>query len=142
MDAGLWWAQRRQYGCVRGFHVAITEHLPVTSDPRAHGLLQAAHEAGYRFPADFAGFAADIEVSANGDARRGHITLRSPRDLDLVLDADEATLDWVRHEIGSMAGHRWPTPYAESDGRWTLTLRATGNRHDLRRRVVGRPGQR
>ncbi len=102
--------------------MAITEHLPVTSDPRAHGLLQAAHEAGYRFPADIAGFAADIEVSVNGDARRGPITLRSPRDLDLVLDADEATLDWVRHEIGSMAGHRWPTPYAESDGRWTLTI--------------------
>jgi hypothetical protein len=32
-------------------------------------------------------------------------------------------LDWVRHELGSMAGHRWPTPYAESDGRWTLTIK-------------------
>lgn len=102
--------------------MVITEHMPLVNDAQAHALLQAAHEAGYRFPADFAGFSADIEISANGDTRCGHVTLRSPRDLDLDLDSDEATLGWVRHEIGSMAGHRWPTPYAESDGRWTLTI--------------------
>lgn len=102
--------------------MVITERMPLVNDTKAHDLLRAAHEAGYRFPPNFAGFAADIEVSVNGEARRGHVALRSPRDLDLALDADEATLGWLRHEIGSMAGHRWPTPYAESDGRWTLTI--------------------
>jgi hypothetical protein len=52
----------------------------------------------------------------------GRVTLRSPREIEIELDADEETLGWLRQELGSMAGHRWPTPYAESDGRWTLTL--------------------
>ena len=102
--------------------MAITERMPLVNDPEAHGLLKAAHESGYRFPSEFAGFSSDIEISVNGETRRGHVVLRSPRDLDLDIEADEATMGWVRHEIGSMVGHRWPTPYAESDGRWILTL--------------------
>ena len=100
----------------------MTATRPVANQPQAHAALQAAHEGGYRFPADFAGFSAVVQVVLEGVARTGRITLRSPREIEIDLDADEETLAWLRHELGSMAGHRWPTPYAESDGRWTLTL--------------------
>jgi hypothetical protein len=100
----------------------MTATEQVTNQPQAHAVLQAAHEGGYRFPADFAGFSADVRVERDGMAQTGRVALRSPREIDIDLTADEETLGWLRQELGSMAGHRWPTPYAESDGRWTLTL--------------------
>jgi hypothetical protein len=100
--------------------MSTTEH--VVNQPRAHAALQAAHEGGYCFPANFAGFTAEVWVERDGVTRNGRVALRSPREIEIDLDADEETLIWLRQELGSMAGHRWPTPYAESDGRWTLTL--------------------
>lgn len=98
----------------------------VANQPQAHAALQAAHEGGYRFPADFAGFTAEVEITGGEPARTGRVTLRSPREIEIDVEADEETLGWLRHELGSMAGHRWPTPYAGSDGRWTLTLEDDG----------------
>ena len=92
------------------------------NQPQAHAALQAAHEGGYRFPENFAGFSADVQIERDGVTQTGKVTLRSPREIDIDLNAEEETLAWLRQELGSMAGHRWPTPYAESDGRWTLTL--------------------
>ncbi len=100
----------------------MTATEQVTNQPQAHAALQAAHEGGYRFPANFAGFSADVQIEHDGIVQTGRVTLRSPREIEIDLDADEETLGWLRQELGSMAGHRWPTPYAESDGRWTLTL--------------------
>lgn len=100
----------------------MTTTEQVTNQPPAHAALQAAHEGGYRFPAGFAGFSADVQVERDGAVQTGRVTLRSPREIEIDLAADEETLGWLRQELGSMAGHRWPTPYAESDGRWTLTL--------------------
>ncbi|MFN8663006.1 MAG: DUF3386 family protein [Thermomicrobiales bacterium] len=102
----------------------MTATVQVTNQPQAHAALQAAHEGGYRFPADFAGFSAEVQVEHDGETQNGRVTLRSPREIEIDLEADEETLGWLRQELGSMAGHRWPTPYAESDGRWTLTLEA------------------
>lgn len=99
----------------------MTTTEQVTNQPQAHALLRAAHEGGYRFPADFAGFSADVQIERNGDIETGRVTLRSPRDIAIETNVDEETLGWLEHELASMAGHRWPTPYAESDGRWTLT---------------------
>lgn len=100
----------------------MTATEQVVNQPQAHAALRAAHESGYRFPADFAGFSADVQIDHDGAVQAGRVTLRSPREIEIDLDADEETLGWLRQELGSMAGHRWPTPYAESDGRWTLTL--------------------
>lgn len=108
----------------------MTATEEVTNQPQAHTALQAAHEGGYRFPAHFGGFSADVTVERDGIAQSGRITLRSPRELEIDLETDEETLGWLRQELGSMAGHRWPTPYAESDGRWTLTLEK-GDGHPL-----------
>lgn len=100
----------------------MTTSEQVVNQSQAHAALQAAHERGYRFPANFAGFSADLRIERDGAVQTGRITLRSPREIEIDLAADEETLGWLRQELGSLAGHRWPTPYAESDGRWTLTL--------------------
>lgn len=94
----------------------------VANDPAAHELLRAAHERGYRFPAGFGGFSATVTFITDAATTEGSVAMRAPRDLILDLDASEEDTAWVRQEIASIAGHRWPTPYEQSDGRWTLTL--------------------
>lgn len=97
-------------------------HAVVANDPAAHAVLRQAHEAGYKFPAGFAGFTATLTFIQDGAAVSGRVTVRAPRDIQFEIDADEAAIGWLKQEIGSMAGHRWPTSYEAGDGRWTLTL--------------------
>jgi hypothetical protein len=106
----------------------------ISNDPKAHTLLRAAHEGGYRFPRGFAGFAATVRVVDGEHAASGRVKVRSPQDVSLEIDAGAATTAWLQHEIASMAGHRWPTPYEESDGRWTLTVESD-DAHPLGRLV-------
>lgn len=94
----------------------------VTNDPDAHAALRRAHDAGYKFPAGFAGFTATATLIQDGEAVTGRVTVRAPREIEIELDADPAALGWLRRELGSMAGHRWPSAYEAGDGRWTLTL--------------------
>jgi hypothetical protein len=94
----------------------------VVNDPVAHQMLRGAHDAGYRFPAGFGGFAATVTFSQDGAAATGTVELRSPRAVTLTIAADETGQAWLRQEIASMAGHRSPTDYETGDGRYTLTL--------------------
>jgi hypothetical protein len=107
----------------------------VTNDPAAHALLRAGHDTGYRFPIGFAGFAATVYFRDGAASATGRVEVRSPRDLALTIDADEAGQTWLKQEIASIAGHRWPTPYEAADGRWTLTLGDDAD-HPLGRTVL------
>jgi hypothetical protein len=102
--------------------MVIQTATTVANDPAAHDLLRAAHERGYRFPVGFGGFSATVTLSTDSATTEGTVAVRAPRDLILDLDVSEEDAGWVRQEIASIAGHRWPTPYEQSDGRWTLTL--------------------
>jgi hypothetical protein len=85
------------------------------SDPDV--LLRRAHEAGYRFPSNFAGFSATLRTSA-GDA--GVVTVSGRTALELTIDgapSDEA--GWARDELASIVSHRWASGYDDGDGRWT-----------------------
>lgn len=94
----------------------------VANDPAAHAALREAHEAGYKFPVGFGGFSATLTFVRDGETFSGSAAVRAPRDIQIDLDADDASLGWLRQELGSMAGHRWPTTYEAGDGRWALTL--------------------
>jgi hypothetical protein len=107
----------------------------VANDPAAHAALRQAHAAGYKFPAGFAGFTASLTFVQEGEAVSGRVTVRAPRDIQLDLETDEAAIGWLKQEIGSMAGHRWPTTYEAGDGRWTLTLEEDAN-HPLGQTVT------
>lgn len=98
----------------------------VANDPAAPEAMRAAHDAGYRFPAGFHGFAASVAAISSVDGtthdRSGEVIVRGPREIDLQLDGPEDLVGWTRQELASMAGHRWPTPYDQADGRWSLTF--------------------
>lgn len=105
------------------------------NDPAAHVALREAHDAGYRFPEDFAGFSAKITAVIDGHSASGRMTIRSPRELELEIDLDEEEQSWLRREIVSIAGHRWHLPYEEADGRHTLSFDDDPG-HALGRRVT------
>ncbi len=113
--------------------MSVPQSVP-PNDPAAHALLRAAYDGTYRFPTGFAGFVAAVRFAQDETTASGALRVRSPREIEVEIPADEATVGWVARELGSVAGHRWPTPYAESDGRWTLTL-GPEDRHPLGRLV-------
>ena len=45
--------------------------LDVANDPAAHAALKEAHNAGYKFPAGFAGFTATLTFIQDGEAVSG-----------------------------------------------------------------------
>lgn len=106
-----------------------SDTLSAANDPGAHEALRAAHDGGYRFPEGYHGFTATVavtEIEAGGNEVRratGLVTVGGPRAIDLALEGDDDDLaSWARGELASMAGHRWPTPYEQADGRWTLSI--------------------
>lgn len=104
-----------------------TTAIATTTAPgAAHAILKDAHGRSYRFPEGFHGFTADVTITrAAGDevtTASGTATVAGPRAIQVALAGDEALAGWVKQELASMAGHRWPTSYEESDGRYELTL--------------------
>jgi len=100
--------------------------MSTTATGEAHARLRAAHEKGYRFPEGFLGFEGDVAVTVASDADvshlKGRVTIGGPRAIEVKTDDDPATAQWVRQELASMAGHRWPTSYEAGDGRYELTI--------------------
>lgn len=98
----------------------------IASSSEAHAVLKEAHGRSYRFPEGFHGFTADIAVVRAKDETVAHasgrVTVAGPRAIQIEMDENDDLAAWARQELASMAGHRWPTPYEESDGRYELAL--------------------
>jgi hypothetical protein len=92
------------------------------SNSAAHEVLRRAHERGYHFPQNFAGFSATIRYIHDNALFTGTLEVHSPGKIQFNLDADAQELSWLRREIGSLCGHRWYAPYEEGDGRYELEL--------------------
>lgn len=104
-------------------------------DAAAHELLEQAHHAGYRYPADFPGFEAVIEAYRTGSITTGRLRVAGPRHICIDVDADRDAWGWLERELGSIVGHRWALPYHDADGRHTLRL-GPADDHPLGRLVI------
>lgn len=99
-----------------------------SNDPRAHELLKAAHNRGWRFPESFAGLSADITVQAAGqNAIQGTLNITGPRESTLELDAPDDLKQWVSQQLASMIGHRWARAYEDGDGKYEMVLEEDGD---------------
>ncbi len=96
-------------------------------DPQAHELLRAAHSRAYYFPRDFRGFRANVQYTGDTLDVAGVALVHGPRAIDLNLPAPAEVTAWVRQELLSLIGHRWPVGFDESDGRFTLSLHDDGH---------------
>lgn len=113
----------------------------VMDDPQARALLQATSDRGYRLPADFPGFTAQLTVQIDADTWSGRVAGRTPQEITVTLDAAAADTarDWAQNELRSIIGHRWPTPFSQRDGRYTLTCDATPHPLGTRIHLHGNP---
>jgi hypothetical protein len=94
----------------------------VANDAAAHAVLRAARDSAYRFPEGFAGFSATVEYIDESGSTTGNVSIFGSRAMELAIEADETQAAWIRQELGSLAGYRWPSTYEESDGRYALAF--------------------
>ncbi len=93
----------------------------VKDDPQARELLRRAFEKTSRWGKDFPGFKAELICVDQGRSVKGGVTIRSPREVEVVLP-DEELQKWAQGQIAMMAIHRGSRPFEESDGKYSLTL--------------------
>lgn len=109
----------------------------LVSDGEADEALRRAHEAAYRLPAGFGGFAATVSCSDGVVTVRGVMRSAGEAELDLTfepgVDPDGELCAWGRREIGSMVSHRRAQSYEHGDGRYDKTF---GAGEDLGGRMV------
>lgn len=102
----------------------LAEHIEFPDDPQARALLEAAVAQSYKLPFGFPGFQADLAVQMNDQIWHGRVTGYTPRHLTITLPDAEART-WAECEMQSILGHRWPSAFAERDGRYILALDPT-----------------
>jgi len=94
-----------------------------TSTQHAHAVLRAAHDASYRYPPDFGGFSAEVDLTDGQQRGHGRIVASSPRAVEVCLPGVSTDLaEWVKQTLASELMHRWPRPYEAGDGRYQLVL--------------------
>ncbi len=100
---------------------ADTPETTIENDPKARALLQKAFENTARWPSDFGGFTADLEVNTNGTKVQGTVTVNGAKDVTVsVPDADLQKA--MEGTIGMIIVHRAHRTFDESDGKYALTL--------------------
>ncbi len=110
------------------------EDATVPDDPQARELLRKAFENTYRWPKEFTGFAAELEVGDSGKMVRGEVKVRPPGDVSLSLP-DEGMAEWAKGQIGMQVIHLRYRTFDEADGRFVLTL-AEEDEHPMGRLVL------
>jgi hypothetical protein len=104
------------------FVTSSASAAPPVNEPAAHALLRSAYAAAYRYPSDFGGFQAHVEVVEDTTRSAGRVDVRGPRAIQLDLTDDAPGRDWLLQELASMVGHRWAMEYEQADGRFSLSL--------------------
>jgi hypothetical protein len=116
--------------------VCAQEAKPGAADPKAYELLKSAQSARETFPANFAGFKAELICNDNGQVATGTIDYQPASGAKLAINglSDEAH-GWLTQQINSLLLHRRSRDFAEGDGRHPLSL-APDDQSPLGRRVV------
>jgi Protein of unknown function (DUF3386) len=93
-----------------------TTDVAAAAEVEADLLIREAHEAGYRFPPGFSGFAAGLRYRAAGIEAGGEVVIRAGTRPELRIDLPSGEERWLAHELSSMAGHRFHRAYEDTDG--------------------------
>ncbi len=103
-------------------------------DPKAREALKEVFGNTARWDADFKGFTADINVNINGKEETGTVTVKGPKEIELTIQ-DEKAKEFASENLASIAMHRGPRSFDESDGKYKLAFGDEGT-HPLGRSVV------
>ena len=107
----------------------------VQDDPAAKALLRAAYEKTSRWGKEFPGFTADLVVNDNGKEYKGKVRIKSPKEVEVSVDAEEGLVKWAQGQVAMMAVHRSSRPFEEADGKNPLTF-GEEDHHPLGRQIL------
>jgi len=88
-------------------------------DPRTREALREVFSNTARWPAGFKGFSADLTVNVDGKEEQGTVTVQNPKEIDISLQ-DEKLKAFASENLASIAMHRGPRSFEESDGKYKL----------------------
>ena len=103
-------------------------------DPQAREALREVFGNTARWGAEFKGFTADVVVNINGKEEAGTVTVKSSKEIEVSLN-EEAMKTFAAENLASIAMHRGPRSFEESDGKYKLQFGDDGT-HPLGRSIV------
>ena len=103
-------------------------------DAEARKTMQEVFNNTARWPAGFAGFTADVVANINGDEQKGTVTVKGPKDIEISIEEENAK-GFLNENLSSIAMHRGPRSFEESDGKYKLVFGDDGT-HPLGRKLV------
>ena len=106
----------------------------VEDDPQARQALQEVFGNTARWDSTFNGFSAEVTVNINGKEEQGTVTVKGPKEIETTLQ-DEAAKAFATENLASIAMHRGPRSFEESDGKYKLVFGDDG-KHPLGRSVI------
>ena len=103
-------------------------------DTEARKAMQEVFNNTSRWPANFGGFTADVVANINGEEQKGTVTVKGPKDIEISIEEENAK-GFLNENLSSIAMHRGPRSFEESDGKYKLVFGDDGT-HPLGRKLV------
>ena len=103
-------------------------------DTEARKSMQEVFNNTARWPSGFAGFTADVVANINGDEQKGTVTVKGSKDIEINIEEEKAK-GFLNENLSSIAMHRGPRSFEESDGKYKLVFGDDGT-HPLGRKLV------
>ncbi len=106
----------------------------VEDDPKARAAMQEVFGNTARWGTGFNGFTADIAVNLNGQGFNGTVTVKGPKEIETSIE-DENAKSFLTENLASIAMHRGPRSFEESDGKYNIVFGDDGT-HPMGRKIV------
>ena len=103
-------------------------------DAEARAAMQEVFSNTARWPIGFGGFTADATANINGVEHKGTVTVKGPKEIETDI-SDEKAKGFLKENLASIAMHRGPRTFEESDGKYKLHFGDDGT-HPLGRKLI------
>jgi len=90
-------------------------------DSKARAAMQEVFSNTARWPAGYGGFTAEVVVNNDGRESRGQVTVKGPKEIETTIE-DAAAKEFLTENLASIAMHRGPRSFEESDGKYKLAF--------------------
>lgn len=103
-------------------------------DLEARKAMREVFSNTARWPEGFGGFTADAAVNINGEEQKGAVTVKGSKDIAISIEKENAK-NFLSENLASIAMHRGPRSFEESDGKYKLVFGDDGA-HPLGRKLI------
>ena len=103
-------------------------------DAEARDAMREVFSNTARWPTGFKGFTADVVANINGEEQKVKVTVKGPKDIT-ISEVEEKPKSFLNENLSSIAMHRGPRSFEESDGKYKLVFGDDGS-HPLGRKLV------